>query len=331
MIVRYLTENDYDIWNRFVDESPQGFIWDYSWWLQIVTDSDFRICALFDDDNLIVAGLTLPYYSTKYIHQPPLTQSLGVLYENMEKRNNMRLQKQLTKQKEYSNQIFDFVLKDIKKFIIQFNYNYDYWLPLYWKGFKQTTLYTYVIDYSNYVLDEEFKRFSKGHKWILNRVEKKSDLVVKETDDVEEYLVESDKTYQRQNVKKPYSNELVRLLYKECKKRCMSTILKIVDSANQTHAVAIYLHNKNEVYYWLGASDENLRESGGHTYLTWYAIRYFSDKVRYFNFGGSMLEAVERNFRNFSATPRQYFRIQYGFDTLWQYSKNVVKKILNII
>ena len=330
MVVRYLTENDYDIWNRFVDESPQGFIWDYSWWLQVVTGSDFRICALFDDDNLIVAGLALPYYSTRNIHQPLLTQSLGVLYEDMGKCNNMRLQKQLTKQKEYSNQLFDFVLKDIKKFMIQFNYNYDYWLPLYWKGFKQTTFYTYVIDYSNYVLDEEFKRFSKGHKWILNRVEKKSDLVVKETDDVEEYLAESDKTYQRQNVKKPYSNELVRLLYRECKKRSMATILKIVDSANQPHAVAIYLHNKNEVYYWLGASDERLRESGGHTYLIWYAIRYFSDKVRYFNFGGSMIEQVERNFRNFSAIPRQYFRIQYGFDTLWQYSKNVVKKLLNI-
>ena len=210
MIVRYLSEDDYEVWNHFVDQSPQGFLWDYSWWLNAITDSDFKICALFDEDNLIIAGLALPYFSSGNIHQPPLTQSLGMLYEDMSKRNNMRLQKQLTNQKEYSNQIIEFVMKDIKRFSMQFNYNYDYWLPLYWKKFTQTTLYTYVIDYSNYVLEEEFKRFSKGHKWILNKVEKKSDLQVVKTDDVEEYLVESDKTYLRQGVKKPYSNDTVR-------------------------------------------------------------------------------------------------------------------------
>ena len=183
MIVRYLLEDDYETWNHFVEQSPQGFIWDYSWWLEIVTDGDYKICALFDDDNLIVAGISLPFFSTGTIRQPLLTQSLGMLYEDMSKRNNMRLQKQLTNQKEYSNQIIDFILNDFKRFSICFNYNYDYWLPLYWKVFKQTTRYTYVIDYSNYVLEEEFKRFSKGHKWVLNKVEKKSDLKVIKVDD----------------------------------------------------------------------------------------------------------------------------------------------------
>lgn len=100
-------------------------------------------------------------------------------------------------------------------------------------------------------------------------------------DDVEEYLRESDKTYQRQGVDKPYSNDIVRRLYKEIMNRQMGTLLKIIDDKNQTHAIAFYLHNDREVYYWLGASDEKLRDSGGHTYLTWYAIRYFADKVRF--------------------------------------------------
>ena len=80
---------------------------------------------------------------------------------------------------------------------------------------------------------------------------------VVKTDDVEEYLVESDKTYLRQGLKKPYFNDTVRKLYKEVMKRGMGTILKIVDSQNQIHAITFYLHNQKEVYYWLGASDEN--------------------------------------------------------------------------
>lgn len=75
MIVRYLLEDDYETWNHFVEQSPQGFIWDYSWWLEIVTDGDYKICALFDDDNLIVAGISLPFFSTGTIRQPLLTQS----------------------------------------------------------------------------------------------------------------------------------------------------------------------------------------------------------------------------------------------------------------
>ena len=43
--------------------------------------------------------------------------------------------------------------------------------------------------------------------------------------------------------------------------------------------------------------------SGGHTELTWFGIKYFSDKVERFNFCGSMISNVEKNFRNFSAFP----------------------------
>lgn len=311
MIVKYLCEEDYCKWNSFVDSSPQGYIWDYTWWVNILADGDFKVCAVLDDDNIIVAGIVLPFFSTGSVVTTNLTQSQGVLYEDFDQRNNMRLQKQLTRQKEYSNIIFDYIVKDIKDFVIKFHYNYQYWLPLFWKGCKQSTNYTYVIDYKDYIPSEEFKRFSKGHKWILNKVEKKSDLKVMETNDIEEYLKESNKTYARQGVKRPYSDDLIRTLHFEIQKRGMGKIFKIVDPSGRLHGIEYHLTNGKESYYWLGASDEELRDSGGHTYLTWYAIQYFADKVQSFNFGGSMIEAVEKNFRNFSATPKQYFMISY--------------------
>ena len=309
MNVRYLTLEDYPQWDKFVTTSPQGYIWDFSWWVDMMTKGDFKICALYDSDNLIVAGIVLPFFSTKRITSVNLTQSQGLLFEDFSLRNNKRLLKQLTNQKEYTKEIFDFIEKDFVSFDVNFHYMYDYWLPLFWRGYQQTTKYTYVIDYDNYVLEEEFKRFSKGHKWALNKVEKKSDLKVFETEDIEEYLRESHKTYERQGTKRPYTDEEIRKIHEEVSKRGMGKMLKIQDPEGRIHAIAYYLYTEKEVYYWLGASDAELRDSGGHTYLTWYAIKYFSDKVRFFNFGGSMIEYVERNFRNFSATPRQYFNI----------------------
>lgn len=328
MKVKYLDENEYEVWDLFVDVSPQGFIFDYSWWSNILTNGDFKICALFDDDNIIVAGMVLPFFSKKHIHNPILTQSMGILYEDMSKRNNMRFQKQLTKQKEYSNSLWDFIIKDINKISIRFNYHFDYWSPLYWKGCEQTTKYTYVIDYSNYIPEEEFKRFSKGHKWILNKVEKKSDLNVVETENINEYLRESLKTYERQETERDYTDEVVKALYSELKRRDMVKIFKCIDSQDQIHGIAIYIYNHREVYYWLGASDADLRESGGHTYLVWYAIQFFADKVRTFNFGGSMIESVEKNFRNFSSLPKSYYLITYDKNPVFAQAKKLIKLII---
>ena len=44
-----------------------------------------------------------------------------------------------------------------------------------------------------------------------------------------------------------------------------------------------------------------------------------------------MIEHVERNFRNFSSKPSQYFKLQYGYDTTWQYAKNLINKMLGRI
>ena len=328
MIVRYLDENEYQLWDKFVDESPQGFIFDYSWWVSILTNGDYKVCAIFDDDGIIVSGVVLPFHSSGKILMPKLTQSMGILFEDFAKENNIRFQKQMTKQKEYTYMIWEYIEKDFEIFNIQFNYHYDYWSPLYWKGCEQTTNYTYVIDYSDYIPEEEFKRFSKGHKWILNRVEKKSDLKVIETDDVEEYLHESLKTYVRQGTKRPYNDDTVKSLCQELKKRDMLKMFKCIDEQGRIHGIAIFIYDKREVYYWLGASDAELRESGGHTYLVWYAIQYFADKVRIFNFGGSMIEAVEKNFRNFSSVPKSLYLISYYKKPVVAQAKRLVKLIL---
>jgi len=310
MDVKYLKEKDYSSWDDFVDLSLQGHFWNYSWWINIVTDNDFRICALFDDHQRIVAGIVLPFYSTKRISMPDFTQMLGILFEDFTLQNNIRLQKQLTHQKEYTRLLFDFIERDFRSFDINFSYNYTYWLPLFWRGYQQTTRYTYVIDMKDYRPEDEFSRFSKGHKWIINRARRNPDLSICETDDIEEYINESAKTFERRGVRRPYDVEMLRSLHAEIQKRGVGKLFKIQDSHGNIHGIEYYLYTNREAYYWLGASDTSLRDSGGHTFLTWHAIKYFSSRVRFFNFCGSMIEDVEKNFRNFSAVPIPYYNVR---------------------
>lgn len=328
METRYLKNEEYELWNKFVDSSTQGFIFDYSWWVDILTNGDFRICCVIDDDSLIVAGIVLPFFSTGNIHNTKLTQSQGILFEDMSKRNNMRLQKQITKQKEYTNLLWDYVIRDISRFKISFNYHFDYWTPLYWKGCKQTTKYTYLIHYKDYIPKEEFKRFSKGHKWILNKVEKKSQLKIFESNDIDDYLKEARKTYERQGLLPPNMDDVEKKLFSELKSRGMVKIFKIEDSDGCVHAVTVFVYNEKEAYYWVGASDANLRESGGHTYLVWHAIQFFADKVKIFNFGGSMIESVEKNFKNFSALPTPYYLISFDKHPIRAAIKHLISTLL---
>lgn len=149
MTVKCLEQSEYNDWDLFVEKSPQGYVWDYSWWTEILTDGKFRICALIDDDNRIIAGIVLSCPQKGVYCGLNLTQANGILFEDMSKINNMRYQKQLTNQKEYTNLLFDFLEKDFDSFDMKFYYRYDYWLPLYWRGYRQTTRYTYIIDYNN--------------------------------------------------------------------------------------------------------------------------------------------------------------------------------------
>lgn len=324
--VRFLEDTEYEWWDNFVDKSPQGFLFSKSWWLDILTSGDFKICIVIEG-NEILAGLLIPFISQKKAQHILLTQSLGMLFADFGK-GNMRLQKQLTKQKEFTYLILNFAEKHYNHFFQKFHYNYTYWLPFYWKGYKQTSHYTYLINYKNFIPDEEFTRFSKGHKWTINKVRNKSDLKVSECFDLKEFYAEAQKTYERQKMKIGYSYELLEKLHENLMKRGNCKIFKITDSNNVIHAMEYFIYNHKEAYYWLGTSDEEHRDSGGHTYLTWHAINYFCGKVDIFNFGGSMIEQVERNFRNFSAEPYQYFAISKGHRNSVSLVKNKLLKII---
>jgi hypothetical protein len=303
--VRFLETEEYPAWDRFVDQTDQGSIFSKSWWLALTTKDQFKICVV-EGDGEIFAGLPLPYFSTGNVRMGRLSQSGGLLFKE---KKDAKLQKKLTNQKEHTNLIFEFIRDRMKSFDINFHYNYGFWSPLFWLGFKQTTKYTYVIDYDQFDAADQFVNLSKGHKWVVNKAARNEDLSITEISDLDLFYREAKKTYARKDITIGYSFEELARLDAALKEHDARKIFAVVDRENNVHAVNYYIYDGNEVYYWLGASDEQHRNSGAHTFLIWHAIKYFSDKTKRFNFGGSMMEDVDKNFRNFGATPAPYYRI----------------------
>lgn len=68
----------------------------------------------------------------------------------------------------------------------------------------------------------------------------------------------------------------------------------------------VVYHDKS-AYHLLSGGDPQLRSLGGHTLILWHTLRYFSDKVPVFNFGGSDLQPIEEHIRGFGAHPDAIF------------------------
>ena len=71
---------------------------------------------------------------------PPLTQNMGVWYRPMDGKAD----KQLSREKELANTLID-ALPSFQYFAQNFHYSIGNWQPFYWREFKQTTRYTYII------------------------------------------------------------------------------------------------------------------------------------------------------------------------------------------
>jgi hypothetical protein len=60
MVIKNLEPHQFNQWDEFVDKSPQGDVFCYSWWLEAITKSNFKIVAIFEN-NEIVAGIVFRF------------------------------------------------------------------------------------------------------------------------------------------------------------------------------------------------------------------------------------------------------------------------------
>ncbi len=320
MDLKILKKSEYVRWDKFVKISPQGRIFCYSWWLNTTTNGDFEILVILND-NEIIAGMPIPFYNTKRIRMPKLTQTLGVLFKDL---SNLKISKRLEKEHKI-NELFAKYLRNNKfKFNINFNYNFDSWLGFYWNNFYQTTRYTYTIEYTKNTIKDIWNNMNQKHRNILRKFEKNKNLIIKETENIEEFYKINKLTFRRQNIKIPYTFEYVQKLDKILKEKNARKIFKAIDTKGDTIAASYFIHDEKSAYYLMSGANPESRNTGAQLATLWEGIKYFYGKTKIFDFEGSMIKGVEQNFRKFSAEPKEYYHI-YTENTLTLIKKIILK------
>ena len=315
MPVEFLEKSSKNEWNSFVDSSPQGSVFCYYEWLEFSTKNDFQI-LVYKENGRITAGMPLPFYSTGKIGLPPLTQKMGVLFEDF---SNIKYVTRLEKEKKIIYEFIDVLKREKKSYFMNFDWHFDNWLPFYCRGYEQTTRYTYVIDFSSKTLDQIWQDMDDRTRNSIRKAEK-SLLRISKTNDVKRFYEINKMTFERQKMEIPYSLEYVQKIYETFKDNI--SIFEAADSNGNIHAMNFYIADNRSVYYLMSGADPDFRSSGAQNLIHWEAIKHFYGKVRYFDFEGSMIENVEANFRKFGAVQKQYFSIS---------NKSILREIKKVI
>jgi hypothetical protein len=294
-----------EIWDDFVDKSPQGCIFCRSWWLKAVCPDEFEILTLRKSGR-IIAGMPLPIsrrFYNRIISMPMLTQTLGVL---LEPPTSAKYEARLSKEMEMVTALIE-AMPGFSYFSARFHYTFTNWLPFYWAGFNQTTRYTYVIE----DLTNQKELHDNLSPQIRNKIRKAEaqGVSIVESDDIDILIEMNKKTFARQGLPFPFPRELIQRIDKECSLRDARRIFLAKDSSGSIHSALLVVFDKKSMYNLMQGGDPALRSSGANPLAMWRSIQFAREVTAKYDFEGSMIPNVEPFFRSFGAVQLPYFSI----------------------
>jgi Acetyltransferase (GNAT) domain len=273
------------------------------WWLDAVAPGRWSAVEIRRGGEL---KARLPYVMDRrmgltLLRQPLLTPFLGPWICPSEG----KYATQLAHQKELYTELIE-QLPAHHYFSQTFHYSVENWLPFYWKGFQQTTRYTYMINNLT-DLDHVWSEFRENIRREIRKASKR--LRVHSEYGIDTFFNINELTFLRQGLPLPYSRESVRRLDEACSARSARTIFFAEDDDGRVHAAVYIVWDEQSAYYLMGGGDPALRTSGAMSLALWEAIKFSHQVSRRFDFEGSMIEPIERFFRAFGACQVPYFHV----------------------
>jgi len=305
--------NDKEQYRKLCANESSIPIYSRDWWLDCVCGVDKWDVLLYLNKESIEAAM--PYYvpCKGIISMPPYAQTMGIWFNPV------------FEDKLYPRNIFrkqticeDFIsrLPAHDYFLQNFHYSFTDWLPFYWKGFRQTTRYTYVLqDIGN--PNELWNGLSGNISNNIQKAEKKFQLTVKRNIPTDLFMEINAKTYKRQGMK-PYHPEILRKLIELSRSRNQGDIWGAYDKENNLHATVFVVWQQSCAYCIASGYNEEFHKSNAQALLKWSAINDLSGQTCSFDFEGSMIRGIENISRGFGGQQTPFFVIEKGKMNLYK-------------
>ena len=270
-------------------------IFEEAWWLDAVAPGRWTALEVRNGDE-IVARWPLTYTKLlgfKIIKNPRYTQTLGP-WMKIEATNYI---KYLSQKKKYLEQLIGMLPKKPRNMIVTLDSSNEYILPFRWRGFEYTPLFSYRFsDLTD--LEAIYRGIDSKQKTVIKKASESLEIVEDCSIDVLISMIR--KTNERQNRDK-LDVEQIRRIDAACTEHNARKLLVAKDSEGNVHAAVYLVYDERVCYYLFGGADPKFRSSGAQSLLLWNAIKFASTVSGAFDFEGSNVELIERNFRSFGS------------------------------
>lgn len=301
-----LPESLYKEWDRFVDSSPHGTVFHFSWWLAVTAES-FRLLVARDERGRIVAGIPLPEKKKaglRLIHSPVLTPYLGPLFDLSQVEGNCE---QLRVMRHYGELLarnlgpFDSfrciagaTAPDLQGFL--------------WAGFQACLGYTFRFQASQSIADIQ-KGMTRTHAQKLSKA-KRLNLKVEKDSGVDVLLDLNKRSFARKGTAPTYSDELVQRLWTAASQRNVVDVYRASTAEGRPIAALFTVHDPRTTYQIISGFDPECLDLPGQNCLLWTAAVDALTAGRHFDFEGSSIRGVETFYRRWGPIAAPIWKLQ---------------------
>lgn len=275
-------------------------------WLDIVCAGGEWGACLVDEQDIKAA--TVWYRTTKlgfnHISNPPLTAFLP-LWIKYPDADNMKDNRKIA----IEYRVIETLIRQFPAFSFfkqNYLFQFDNWLPFYWRGFRQTTKYTYIIEDLG---DSEalFRRMEQSARTDIRKAQ--ALVTVKKVETVEPLYTVYQDSFQRQGLSAPLDLSLLRKADQLLARKQQRCIYIAEDSAGVVHAGLYVAWDGHAARCLLSGTNTGVRSSGALYLLFWQAMQDGCGKWPYLDLEGSMHEPIERMLRSLGGVRKPYMCI----------------------
>lgn len=179
----------------------------------------------------------------------------------------------------------------------------DYWTPLAWHGFEQTTRTTWRIA-AGTTPDDVRAGMRKGTRSALTAAER--DGLVVDTGTIEELLAACEATFAAQDIADVPARTVLERVARAATQRERGEILAVRTAGGELASAGLFVWDDRFTWNLANGRIASSGATGAPTALLWHAIGRALERGTGFDFEGSMLEPVERFVRGFGGEPVAY-------------------------
>jgi len=305
--IREIKENEFPIWDKFVEDSKQYNLFSTSSWMEVLgryPGGKPKLIGIFSSGQL-VSGILLYERKKAFLRvmaYPPLTPFTTPIFKD---NTSPRFSKIESLQKKIIQLLSSYLCKNYSYVALQLEPSIKDTRHFSWLGWKTSVSYTYEIGLSD--IKGLWNKIDKDAKYEIDKA-KSGNVKITEGGDIGIFLELYEKTFLKQNIKPPLNRDFIREAFGVLKAKNQCRLYFAAAEGNEISG-AMVVWDRKKAYYLLAASEPGSKP-GANYLLLWHIIEDMSKKFSSMDLVGANIPNIIKFKREFATNLVHYFVVE---------------------